>query len=248
MKNMSRPAYAGRRAFLAAACLFALTACTVAPTFPGEAVLPPAALSQPANVGDAKIAAAAYHDGGAYDRDVASVAAQAAAWLRSAPPVSNPAVVFDIDETALSNWQVIKLDDFGRPIGGPCNLAIDAPCGWAEWDQLGRDPAIEPTLLVFELARQLNMSVFFITGRPENQRAATQRNLVQAGFADYAKLYMVPNNTHFATAVDFKAPIRAEIEAAGHTIVANIGDQPSDLPGGHAMRTFLLPNPFYRVP
>ncbi|WP_264815995.1 hypothetical protein [Acidomonas methanolica] len=30
--------------------------------------------------------------------------------------------------------------------------------------------------------------------------------------------------------------------------MANIGDQPSDLAGGHAVRGFLLPNPFYRVP
>jgi hypothetical protein len=90
--------------------------------------------------------------------------------------------------------------------------------------------------------------VFFITGRPENQRAATERNLVAAGYAGYAKLYMVPNGAHFASAADFKAPIRAEIERAGYTIVANVGDQPSDLLGGHAQRKFLLPDPFYRVP
>ena len=44
-----------------------------------------------------------------------------------------------------------------------------------------------------------------------------------------------------------KAPLRAEIERAGYTIIANMGDQPSDLFGGHAEKMFLLPNPFYRV-
>ena len=29
--------------------------------------------------------------------------------------------------------------------------------------------------------------------------------------------------------------------------IANVGDQPSDLAGGYAERTFLLPNPFYRI-
>jgi acid phosphatase len=53
---------------------------------------------------------------------------------------------------------------------------------------------------------------------------------------------------HFRTAADFKAPIRAEVEQAGYTILINMGDQPSDLEGGHAERAFLLPNPFYRVP
>jgi hypothetical protein len=68
------------------------------------------------------------------------------------------------------------------------------------------------------------------------------------GYDGYAKLHMVPDNAHFASAVDFKAPIRAEIERAGYLIIENIGDQPSDLLGGHAEKDFLLPDPFYRVP
>jgi predicted secreted acid phosphatase len=205
--------------------------------------------SQPANVGDAKITALAYHDSGAYERDLSIVAGQAGKWLaRRGPAVTRPALVLDIDETALSNWDVIKLDDFGRPIDGPCTPTLDAPCGWAAWDQLGRDPAIAPTLQVFQLARTLNFAVFFITGRPESQREATERNLVTAGYSGYKKLYMVPDGAHFASAADFKTPIRAEIEQAGYTIVANVGDQPSDLRGGHAEKRFLLPDPFYRVP
>jgi hypothetical protein len=105
-------------------------------------------------------------------------------------------------------------------------LGIDAPCGWAAWDQLGRDPAIGPTLDVLKLARAHGVRMFFITGRPENQREATERNL---------------------KAADFKAPLRAQIEQQGYTIIANIGDQPSDLLGGHSQKDFLLPDPFYRV-
>src|SRR5258707_8211780 len=102
--------------------------------------------TQPANVGDAGIAARAYHDSGAYDRDLAIVANQAARWItKRAANARRPALVLDIDETALSNWEIIKLDDFGRPIKGPCNPGSGAPCGWAAWDQLGRDPgAISP--------------------------------------------------------------------------------------------------------
>jgi len=208
-----------------------------------------AARSQPTNVGDAKIAALAYHDSGAYDSDLAIVAGEAGRWLaRRAPAATRPALVLDIDETALSNWEIIKLDDFGRPIDGPCAPESGAPCGWAAWDQLGRDPAIAPTLQVFQLARALKIAVFFITGRPEAQREATERNLVAAGYSDYQKLYMVPDGAHFASAADFKTPIRAEIEQVGYTIVANVGDQPSDLQGGHAEKMFLLPDPFYRVP
>src|SRR5688572_974294 len=85
---------------------------------------------QPQNVGDAIVAAAAYHESGEYDRDIALVAKKAADWIgERAPLTSRPAVVFDIDETALANWEVIKRDNFGRPIQGPCDLALDGPCG-----------------------------------------------------------------------------------------------------------------------
>ncbi|HTF61356.1 MAG TPA: HAD family acid phosphatase [Edaphobacter sp.] len=92
------------------------------------------------------------------------------------------------------------------------------------------------------------MTVFFITGRPESQREATEHNLAAVGYEGYQRLYMVPDGVHFASAANFKAPIRAQIEHAGYMIVANMGDQPSDLQGDHAEKVFLLPNPFYRVP
>ena len=67
-------------------------------------------------------------------------------------------------------------------------------------------------------------------------------------YAGYARLVMVPDGRRYASAADFKAPVRAGIEQEGYRIVANVGDQPSDLAGGRAERTFLLPNPFYRIP
>jgi predicted secreted acid phosphatase len=205
--------------------------------------------AQPMNVGDAIAAAAAYHDSGAYDKDIELVTRQAAAWITErAGAVQRPAVVFDIDETALANWEVIKRDNFGRPVPGGCDLTLDGPCGWAAWDELAADPAIAPTLEVFKAATTAKVAVFFITGRPEDQRQATERNLRETGYEGFEKLYMVPPGARFGSAADFKAPVRAEIEAAGYAIIANIGDQPSDLLGGHAERIFLLPNPFYRVP
>lgn len=91
--------------------------------------------SQPGNVGDAKIAALAYHHSGEYDRGLTLVADQAAAWLRArAGSVTKPALVLDVDEAALSNWEILLRDDFGRPVGGPCDLVLDAPRGWAAWE------------------------------------------------------------------------------------------------------------------
>jgi predicted secreted acid phosphatase len=205
--------------------------------------------AQVINVGDTKLAATAYYQSGAYDRDLSIVTARAGAWMAERiPQVPRPAVVFDIDDTALSNWEVIKANDFGRVFKGPCRSLPDGPCGWVAWDLLGRSPAIPQSLAIFRQARALGAEVFFISGRDESQRAATERNLQAAGYDGYSRLILTPRGSHYTSASNFKAPQRAAIEQAGYTIVANIGDQPSDLAGGHAERTFLLPNPFYRIP
>ena len=46
----------------------------------------------------------------------------------------------------------------------------------------------------------------------------------------------------------YKTWVRGEIEAQGYTIIANVGDQWSDLENGYAERVFKLPNPFYMIP
>ena len=70
--------------------------------------------SQPVNVGDAKAAALAYYNSGTYQSDLEAVASQAATWINTrAASVKQPALVLDIDETALSNWEILKRDDFG---------------------------------------------------------------------------------------------------------------------------------------
>jgi predicted secreted acid phosphatase len=206
-------------------------------------------LAQPANVGDAKFAATAYHKSGAYSRDVTTVIDQVSAWLTErAPLVKRPALVLDIDDTALSNWDAIVANDFGRVFDGPCRAPPKGPCGWVAWDLLGRSPAIVQTLALYKQARSLGVAVFFITGRDQPQRGATRRNLQRAGYVGYRGLYMPAKGAHYPSAADFKTPQRQKIEAAGYTIIANVGDQPSDLAGGHAEKTFLLPNPYYRIP
>jgi predicted secreted acid phosphatase len=48
--------------------------------------------------------------------------------------------------------------------------------------------------------------------------------------------------------IQYKSGTRAYIESQGYDIVANFGDQFSDLKGGHADKTFKMPNPNYYLP
>lgn len=228
----------------------AVAVALVVATVAGCATMPPAPpIGTPANLGELKTEILAYERSGAYDHDLAAVGAAAQAYVEQrAATVVRPAMVLDIDETSLSNWPEIRANDFGYIPDGPCDHLPRGPCGVKAWEQSARATAIVPTLSLFRAARARGVAVFFVTGRPENERAATERNLHRAGYAGWAGLVLRTGGSATRSAADYKTRARAKIEAAGYTIIANVGDQPSDLAGGHAERTFLLPNPFYRIP
>lgn len=200
------------------------------------------------NLGDRKTELRDYHASGQYLRDVAETDGQAIGWIdRRAGEVRNPAIILDIDETSLSNWPVLAANDFGFRVDGPCSHLPKGPCGLTAYQQTWREAALMPTLAVYRAAASHHVAVFFITGRDESLRAATEKNLRRAGYGHWVELVMRPHGTTTPSAADYKAPQRARIEAEGYTIIANLGDQPSDLAGGHAERGFLVSNPFYRI-
>jgi hypothetical protein len=145
------------------------------------------------------------------------------------------ALVLDIDETSLSNYDAINADNFTF---GP-NSQAEAT------NETGK--AIAPTLDLFNTAKQNGVAVFFITGRRENTRAHTESNLHREGYDGWQQLILKPDAST-QTTVQYKSGARAAIEQQGYRIVANVGDQYSDLAGGHEDVGFKLANPFYFLP
>ena len=145
------------------------------------------------------------------------------------------AIVFDIDETSLSNYTAINADNFTFGT----NSRNEAQ------NQVGT--AIQPTLSLFNLAKSKGIAIFLITGRREDVRTPTEQNLAREGFTGYKQLILRPVGGT-GTTVDYKAGERAKIEDQGYRIIANVGDQYSDLAGGHSGVAFKLPNPFYFLP
>jgi phosphoglycolate phosphatase-like HAD superfamily hydrolase len=225
------------------------------------------------NAGDLKAALINYHDSGVYDSGLAAIDGAAVKWinkLRTQRAVAagkhatkarakaraahtgggakdrrggqkqqwwqkKQAIVFDVDETLLSNYSAIVADGF---VYGPKSQAEAT-------DEIG--VAIKPSLDLYNLAKSKGIAVFLITGRPEAQRAPTEDNLKREGFTDYQQAILKPAGFP-GTTVAYKSGARQAIEAQGYDIVANVGDQYSDLAGGYADAAFKLPNPFYYLP
>ncbi len=188
----------------------------------------------------------AYHDCtcdcGCYKDDLARVGGQALAYLKhylATHPDRNGkklAIVLDIDDTSISNWENIRRHDYA--------FSRDA---FVEWEREAKAPAIEPTLALFRYAREHGVAIFFITGRPEAERELTVKDLESAGYREWTRLVMrQPDSPRLAA--DYKSRERTKLREAGYVVILNMGDQESDLVGEPAGRTFKLPNPFYYVP
>jgi predicted secreted acid phosphatase len=179
----------------------------------------------------------AYHDSGEWERDTSRVVRRARRFLRRRlddRTGRRSAVVLDVDDTSLSSYECLKAVDFDRA-AADCASGADMP-------------AIAQTLALYRFARRRHVAVFFVTGRRERLRAATAANLRDAGFAGRWRLRMRPNRERPRTHDGWKARTRRAIARRGHRIVINVGDQRSDLTGGHALRGFTLPNPMYVIP
>jgi hypothetical protein len=83
----------------------------------------------------------------------------------------------------------------------------------------------------------------------EEHTSAIDENLIAVGYADVTDDHLFLRSEQDNGVADYKSGRRAYIESTLHVaIIANIGDQQSDLDGKHADRPFKLPNPFYFIP
>ena len=190
------------------------------------------------NLSEAKALIRAYHESGSYRADTSRVAREARDYLdaRLAAGVVKPAIVFDVDETLISNYPYLEKDvDFGY-----------IPALHGQWEARAVAPAIEPVRDLCRYAKNKGVAVFIITARPERQRTATSENLKRIGCDGYEKMYLKTSPQE--DGARYKTSKRREITESGYTILVNIGDQESDLRGGFSERTFKLPNHFYLIP
>ncbi|MFF0706309.1 HAD family acid phosphatase [Streptomyces tendae] len=176
-------------------------------------------VAAPAEAPPASVPAAAAADVGydTWQRDCRAVMDAALPYLKEriadTAPGEKQAVVLDIDNTSLET-------DYGFSYPQPAN---------------------RPVLEAAQYAQEHGVALFFVTARPGIIEAPTEWNLAHAGY-ESSGLYVRGFLDLFKDVAEYKTEQRAEIESKGYTIIANIGNSATDLSGGHAEKTFKLPD------
>jgi predicted secreted acid phosphatase len=209
-----------------------------------------------------------------YAQEARKVARSGQRWLRAQTRRAHhhakhhsgtPAIVLDVDDTTLLTWNYEIAS----------NWAYN-PVTNGEYVTNQRFPAVPGMVNMVTWGAKHGIAIFYLTGRPAAQEAATLGNLthdgigVDVGYPAPTKLsngedglFTKPDVAAYppylqqacagdpggkCTTIHYKAATRAHIESLGYDIVANFGDQYSDLKGGYADRAFKLPNPNYFLP
>ena len=181
----------------------------------------------------------AYHDSGEWSSDTAKQVKKAKTFVRTwlkahkKPRPKKPAIVLDIDDTSLSLYKCADSRDFEDVT--LCAVQSDLP-------------AIPQVRSLYKYARAQKVAVFFITGRPEPLRDLSAKNLKASGYTGKLNLTLKPTSYQNKSVIPYKSGARKKIEKKGYRILANLGDQRSDLKGGYSLKTYKLPNPMYFTP
>ena len=320
MKRLARPRrslWLGLVLGLAIAVLAAAAAVAVAGLQPADLTFTPKSESQMTNIDVARAWAKNYYGaptatsgpGGTwnaplnqtsnYANEARSVADKGDNWLAARSKVRNRAIVLDVDDTTLTNWnyELYSNWDFNPTTNA---IFVGLTSGTFTGNMF---PATPGMVDLVNHAKALGYAIFWITGRGDSQHAATIANLVNDSAAGLPNIDNVtlngktipevdagfvtptPINTghggftdglftkppvgsypayldtpgfcgpfiHATPAVScptiqYKSGTRAYIESQGYEIVADFGDQFSDLEGGFADKVFKMPNPNYYLP
>ena len=177
-----------------------------------------------------------YYSGGEYDADLNQIISKAESEFSKINPKINSLVVFDIDETALSNYQFELNYDFGF------NDNI-----WDAWVKEKRAVAIKQVKKLYHMLISNGFKIVFVTGRNRSQYDDTKENLISEGYTKFDTLITRKMDELKTTALKYKSNERKLLVEKGYIIAGTVGDQFSDLKGKNHGIQVKLPNYQYIV-
>jgi predicted secreted acid phosphatase len=188
------------------------------------------------NLSESKILVKNYYEGGQYNKDLNKIIADAIDEFRSVDVTKNTIVIFDVDDTALSNYDFIKSMDFGY---------VDSL--WLSYLDKGNAPVIYEVKTLYDYLINRRVKIIFLTGRSYINYESTYKNLKDAGYTEFDTLIVRSENQMNERASDYKSIERLTLSNLGYIIIGCVGDQDSDFNGGNTGIKVKLPNYMYKV-
>lgn len=195
---------------------------------------------KPVNLTIAKNEVKQYYESGKFDEELNTVIEEAkkrfdkAAFKESAEGGS--VVIFDVDETALNNYELAEKMGFG--------YVYDLN---KEWNAEMKAPAIPQVKELYAFLLSKGAKIIFLTGRNFYEYEVTYKNLVKEGYTVFDTLITQIGEETKMKAKDFKSNKRVWLTKNGYEIIATVGDQWTDLEGEFHGIQIKIPNYLYLI-
>jgi acid phosphatase len=180
-----------------------------------------------------------YYNSGGYDTELNAILDEVIPYIDNIQvEKGKTAIVFDLDETLLSNekfyYEIYK------------GLTVHNDSTEAAWI-MSSGPTALPTKRLYDYVLGRGFTIFIITGSSASAQPYIENNLKNNGYTGYTQLICKPQQFEDTTALAYKSYYRKQLTEQGYNIVANVGDQYSDMGGGYSGMFIRLPNYLYYI-
>ncbi len=190
----------------------------------------------PVNLQIAKKNVMRYYESDRYSNDLKKIISDAEDDINKLKLNTNSTVVFDVDETSLSNYESIKKIYFG----------YDHQM-WDDWIYEAKAPAIPEVKQFYDFVILKKIKAIFLSSRKSAQYNVTYTNLKNAGYIVFDTLILKDSFDSGLSSLEFKSKQRELLSKKGYDIIAVIGDQKSDMEGKNHGLQIKLPNYLYII-
>ena len=177
-----------------------------------------------------------YYESGKYDEELNEVIKNAREQFQEVEYNENSVVIFDVDETTLSNYGLAELMGFGYVY--EMNK---------KWNKELKAPAIPQVKELYDFLIEKGAKIVFLTGRNIPEYEVTYKNLKQEGYEVFDTLITQREYEYELSAQEFKSSKRKELIEKGYEIIGTVGDQWSDLNGEYHGIQVKIPNYLYLI-
>jgi acid phosphatase len=191
---------------------------------------------KPLNLTIAREEVQQYYESGKFGEELKKVIEDAKEKFDKVEFKNNSVVIFDVDETALDNYELAKQMGFG--------YVYDLN---KKWNAEMKAPAIKQVKELYDYLLLKGSKIIFLTGRNFPEYKVTYENLIRDGYTQFDTLITQIGDETKMKAVDFKSAKRIWLTEQGYEIVGTVGDQWSDLEGECHGIQVKIPNYLYLI-